>query len=144
MIGTAELAAMRAAQALTLTQTATILRVTEASDGAGGQTRTWASAGTAACRVAAAQTNQAQLTQFAARLGESVGWRVTLDAGTDVRSADRLQVGTRQFEVLGVMAAWTYETARVCLCVERDFVAVAEGSIESGNPIGLLLALTYA
>lgn len=117
----AELVAMRAVAESSMTETAQILRFTEIGDGAGGSVIAWASVATVPCRVAP-QLNQPQAVQFAARLGENVGWRLTLVAGTDVRTADRIRVGAREWEVLGVLAAWTYETGRVCFCVEREAV----------------------
>ena len=117
MLTTSELTSLRAVQAQTMTETATIQRKTSVSDGAGGFSDTWATVGSAACRVAPGGAGTAQI--LAGRLNEKSGWRITLPQGTDVSEADRINVGSRSFEVLSVLGAWTMETARVCLCVER-------------------------
>mgnify|MGYP000871490242 FL=1 len=117
MLTASELTALRNTQAQTLTETATIQRKTTVSDGAGGFSDTWATVGSAKCRVAPGGTGTAQL--LAGKLNEKSGWRITLPQGTDVIEADRIEVDSRSFEVLSVLGAWTNETARVCLCVER-------------------------
>jgi uncharacterized membrane protein len=47
----ADLAGMRAAQLMTLPETATIQRATDTRTAAGGTSQSWASAGTASCRL---------------------------------------------------------------------------------------------
>lgn len=117
MITTAELADMRAVQALTLTEAATVKRHTLASDGQGGVSETWATVATVGCRVSPITSNDERL--LGGRLVEGVMQRVTLPALTDVRLADRIGVGGREFEVLAV-ALHSQETARVVVCVERS------------------------
>ena len=46
-------------------------------------------------------------------------WRVTLPASADVTPSDRIVVGARTFEVIGVYGPWSAVTALVCVCVER-------------------------
>ncbi len=117
MLSAAELTAMRAVAALTLTETALVKRRVLTTDSAGGQTATWPSTTvTTTCRVAPSRTPVEQI--LADRVAAVQGWTVTLPYGTDVRAQDRLYVGSRVFEVIGVLAAETFETARRCVCVE--------------------------
>jgi len=118
MLTTAQMAAMQAVQTAAMSQTATITRLTNVSDGMGGYTQT-ATTSTAACRVAPS-LNMPVATVFAGRLNEGLPWRVYLPAGTDVQEGDRLTIGSRSYEVLGILAPHTFETATCCVCAERE------------------------
>lgn len=107
---------MRSVQVLTLVDTATIHRRTYAADGMGGQTETVATS-SAACRVAPASA--AQVEMVAGQVAEKQVWRITFAAEADVRKADRLTVGSKQYEVLAVLGPESRETARITVCVER-------------------------
>lgn len=119
MITTAELAAMRAIQQETMTQTATIQRTTLTTTGLGGKAEsTTTVADDVPCRVAPSR-RMADLQRVAGRLRDGTPWRITFPAGQDVREKDRITIDDgRQFAVLSVEGAWTVETARVCMCVE--------------------------
>lgn len=118
MLGATELAAMRAMQVQTMASAAVVVRIARVSDGMGG----WETSETTAespCRLSpSANMPVAQI--YAGRLGEGLPWRATFPAGTDVQEGDRVTVDGRMFEVLGVLAPYTYETARVCICAERE------------------------
>lgn len=116
MLSTAELAGLRATQALALPDVATITRRSYASDGMGGQTATTATH-TLPCRAAPASAQQAQL--VAGQLNERAAWRITFAQGADVLETDMITVGARSFEVLTLLAGGSWETARVALCAER-------------------------
>lgn len=116
MLTAGELAAARAVQAQTLTETATIYRRTLASDGMGGQTESTAQS-TAACRVAPARPAETAL--VAGQVRELQAYRITFPAETDVRTDDKVAVRGVTYEVLGVLAPATLETARVVLAVQR-------------------------
>jgi hypothetical protein len=118
MLTDAQLTAMRAVQAEAMTQTATITRLAQSSDDMGGYTEE-SSTSTAACRIAPT-LNMPDATIYAGRLQEGLPWRVYLPAGTDVREGDRLTVGSKTLEVLGILAPHTYETATCCVCAERE------------------------
>lgn len=118
MLTAAELTAMQAVQATTLTEPCSIVRRTLASDGAGGQTET-ASASPSVCRVAPSMTHLPADRLIAGSTQDQVLWRITLPAGTTVQSADRINVGERSFEVKGLYGPATLGTALVCVCVER-------------------------
>ena len=116
MLTTAEIAAMAATQALTMTEVCTVTRRTLTTDSAGGYTDAWATASTTVCRVAPVGASEAVL---AGQQRSLANWKLTLPAGTDVADADRLTVGSRVFEVVGILGAETRETARVVLCQAR-------------------------
>jgi SPP1 family predicted phage head-tail adaptor len=117
MLTAGELAAMRTTQQQTLVEACTIVRRTLVSDGAGGQTSTETSV-SSLCRLAPSN-NQPQDRMVAGAQQDQVLWRITLPDGTDVRAADRIDVGARSFEVKGVYGPHTAVTALVCVCVER-------------------------
>ena len=117
MLTPSELAAMREVQLLTLIDTATIYRRTYSSDGAGGQAET-VSTSTAACRVAPSN-NMPDQQAFGGVTNEAQLWRITFAYNTDVQKNDRIGVGTRTFEVVGVLAPESRETARIVIAVER-------------------------
>lgn len=116
-VTTAELAAMRATLTETLPLTAVIQRVTRTSDGMGGGSAAWNAAGTAQCRVGPGGT-QPEEKLIADRLAGVTAWTVTLPAETDVAAADRIIVGSRTFEVEGVLAPRSWEIGRRVVCRE--------------------------
>ena len=115
MLTAAELAAIQATQTLTLTDVCTIQHRALTSDGAGGWTEAWTTT-TTVCRVAPVSAQEAVL---AGQQRIVANWKLTLPAGTVVVDTDRLAVGTRTFEVVGVLGPETRESARVIWCVER-------------------------
>ena len=117
MVTSGELAAMQAVQQATLIEACAIVRRTLASDGAGGQTVTETATATI-CRLAAS-TNMPADRLVAGSVTEQTLWRITLPAGTDVRKADAITIGSRTFEVAGIYGPHTLTTALVCVCVER-------------------------
>jgi hypothetical protein len=80
---------------------ATVLRKSMVSDGAGGQTDTYASVGTAACNFERTMRIPREQEQFE-RIENVAYWDFSFVPGSvDVHATDRLQVGTRTFEVIG-------------------------------------------
>ncbi len=116
MLSTAELTDMRALQALTFDQVATVTRRTYTDDGAGGQTES-TSTSSLPCRVAPASAGQRQM--LAGQYAELAAWRVTFAALADVRTSDMVTVAGHSLEVIAVLGAESRETAKVVLCVER-------------------------
>lgn len=115
MLTAAELAEARSVQALTLTQSASIVRPALSSDGMGGWTESTAVAATVACRVGVAKDADYRL--VAGKLRERAALRITVPALTDVRTDDRLTVDGVTYQVLGIRSPETLETARICICV---------------------------
>lgn len=116
MLTTAQLTAMRTQQEATMETACTIGRRSYVTDNMGGQTETVTY--TAAVVRVAASANMPDYSIFAGRANEKQLWRLTFPYNTDVRDTDKVVVGTRTFEVLGVLAPATYETARVTVAVE--------------------------
>ena len=118
MLTDSELVDMRAVQAETMTQVATITSMAYASDGAGGTTVTETTA-EAACRLAPLK-NMPVATILAGKLAERMPWRCTFATGTDVQEDDRITVEGRAFEVVGILGPYGFETALACILAERD------------------------
>ncbi len=116
MLPADELAAIRAEASAALPETVEVQRPTATADGAGGQAVSWSPAGTYPGRLAPAGPLDVER-EFAGRVAGRSLWRITLPALADVRLADRVAVGGRTFEVLGVRAR-SFEVCRVCLAVE--------------------------
>ena len=108
---------MRSEQSGTLPDTVVIWRYTADSDGMGGQTETWAAAGTVTGRLSPAGRAGAEAI-IAERLTASEPWVITVPTGTSVKERDRLGIGTRTFEVEFVNEHAAWETALRCYSYE--------------------------
>lgn len=100
-----------------LTETATVQRVTRTGDGMGGFSESWATVATVSARVAPLG-NSPQERVIAERLTGVTLWTVTLPAGTDVTDADRIGISGRTFEVTGMLGPQSLEAARRAVCKE--------------------------
>jgi len=109
---------MRDVQEDAMPDTAYVRSRTQAADGIGGYTDSWANGSAIACRVAPYSSRQGTDEVMAERIGARTAWTVTLPAATVVTTDNRLVVGSRTFEVVGVLAAHSWETARRVVCVE--------------------------
>jgi len=107
---------MQATQALTLATACSIGRRTFTPDGMGGETETVGYTATV-CRCTASN-NAPDYAIYAERANETMLWRITFAAGTNVLETDKIVIGARTYEVLGVLAPGTVETARVTVCME--------------------------
>ena len=116
MISDAELEAMRATLDESLPDSCQIRRATLASDGAGNMVPTWATVATVACRKSPSGNTPAERA-VAERVASENPWTVTLPAGTDVRPADRLLIGSDTLEVVAPIAR-SWEISRRVVCVE--------------------------
>ena len=112
MLSADEIAAMRATLVASLPEVASIERPTRVPDGAGGSTVSWQAVATYPARLAPAGGEDER--EFAGRVAGRSLWRITLPAEADVRLDDRVAVGGRTFEVLGVRAR-SFEVCRVVL-----------------------------
>lgn len=104
-----ELADLAAEQVAALPDTCTIARATSVSDGAGGQTTTTTTS-TVACRYAP-ESHRAAIIEVAGRVVTIAHWTFTFPSGTDVQAQDTLTVGTRSWEVAGVLSPETWQLA---------------------------------
>lgn len=118
MLTASELSAMRSTLTGSLADTAEIKRRTLVSDGAGGYTESWSTVATVSCRVAPAGRSGDER-RIADRLTAIGAWLVTLPATTDIAVADRITVGSRTFEVAGVLAR-SDEISRRVVCTEAS------------------------
>lgn len=116
MLTDGELAELQALDESTMTDTATISRPTRASDNAGGQTLTYATVATVACRLLRTGTRPGDGVT-AGRQQVATDTPLHFPTGTDVRNADRITVGTRTFEVVSPQDH-TWQTSLRVLAVE--------------------------
>lgn len=116
MISASDLVHMRIELEKSLPDSCQIQRATKVSDGAGGSTETWATVATVACRIGPTG-RQPEERAIADRLTNLTSWTLTVPALTDARVSDRLVVGSRVFEVAGVLAR-SHEIARRIVCIE--------------------------
>lgn len=107
---------MRAELAASLPETAQLQLRTLTPDGAGGFSESWTTVATVGCRVSPSGS-QPQERVFADRAGGVSTWTITLPALTAIDLADRLIVGARTFEVVGVIAR-SQEIGRRVVCAE--------------------------
>ena len=111
------LARLRRVAVVNMTETALVKRLTRVSDGMGGSTESWSTAGAVACRRASSPT--AAEVELAGRLGVARPLVVRLPAGTDVSEADRLVIAGETVEVVHVPSV-TIEAVRRVLCKEIE------------------------
>ncbi len=111
-----ELQDMRAEANQILVETAQILRRQSAPDGAGGFAVSWQSVGTVKCRLVPVG-DSAQERAIADKLTGKVLLTLLLPAETDIKHTDRIAVGNRILEVVGVFAK-SEEIIRKVIAVE--------------------------
>lgn len=103
------LAAMRAAQESLLPDTCTIQQATVGQDSIGAPTRTWTNRATGvACRLAQRSERERQAGERMASVGD---WVLTVAHDQTIERSDRVVIGTRTFEVVGVNSGTSWETA---------------------------------
>lgn len=117
MLSAADLAAMRATLTECLPDIAEVQRLTRVSDGMGGFTETWATVATVPCRLAPSGNTPVEQV-VAERVTDRVLWTITLPAQTDVTATDRVVVGARTFEVVGVLSPRSNELCTRLVAVE--------------------------
>ena len=109
-------AAMRAAQAATMTETCTRVRTTRVADGAGSFTDGATTTAALACRVASAGMPQEYMQMAVARARRPI--MITVPFGSDVLHTDTITYGGKTHEILGFVSAGQWATALRCACVE--------------------------
>ena len=106
MLSATQIADMRTTAALALPDTATISRVTRASDSAGGWTETWVTAASGvACRIMPRYQISGNEGPAAGSQQAVAQWALTMPVGTDLRAGDRVVVASRTFEVYALLSA---------------------------------------
>lgn len=107
-----ELDNMRGAVIDALPVTGAIVRATPTADGLGGTSLVWAAVRSSVpMRLAPFDGAAFADVEFQGRASNSKRWNLTLPAGTDVRSDDRVSIDGRTFEVDSVAAPRTWELA---------------------------------
>jgi head-tail adaptor len=117
MLSAADLAAMRATLTESLPDTAQVQRATRAPDGMGGFTETLTTVATVPCRLAPSGNTPVEQV-VAERVTDRALWTLTLPAQTDVAATDRVVVGARTFEVVGVLSPRSDELCTRLVAVE--------------------------
>ena len=117
MFSAANLATMRATQETALPDSCTRSRPVLTADGTGGQTAGTPATATYACRLAATGGREVEI---AAQLTAERTVTVTLPHDADIQAQDTLTVGGRTLQVIAVLAAGAWETARRVLAVEAQ------------------------
>lgn len=116
MLTADELTEMRSTLNVSLPDTAQVQRKSLMSDGVGGFTESWSIVATVPCRVSPAGRFPDERV-IAERLTAKSVWTITMPAETDIKPADRVEIGLWVFEVVAVMAR-SDEIARRVVCVE--------------------------
>ena|SRR5215510_7984532 len=99
MTFTPPLARFQAAANAIMDTSATITRRTQVSDGLGGFTDTYPTVSTTTCRFEQAQITPVER-ENAVGIQTILAWFFAFPVETDVRSTDRIVVGSRTFEVV--------------------------------------------
>lgn len=115
MLTLAQVEAMAATRAATLTSTAQVVRLSRTQGISGGETVTRAAIATVACRRDPASPRSEKV--IGAREAGVVAWDVHLPVGTDVTRADELVVDGRTLGVVAVIAP-AVPTEVLAVCVE--------------------------
>ena len=122
MLSASDLEYMRGAIEQLFPDTCYILSATSASDGQGGYTETWGTAGTSICRIDAAASKGGFIGQFdtitAGAIQESTKWMVSLPHDTTVTLNNRVKINTYEYNIVAadLGKSWNGE---VRLVVER-------------------------
>lgn len=109
--------ALRALANRWLIDTCTIQRATVTSTGDGNPASWPTLASNVACSLQAYDAAPSESVGPAGGIQAISNWRIRLPYGQDVTARDRIVVGSRTFEVQGVIAK-TFEVRRTVLCVE--------------------------
>ena len=118
MISASDLASMQATAEASCDQTAVVQRNTPAStDIWGNAVDNWATVDSAlACRVAPPGTPQ--MAKIAEQLGAVQAWKVSFSVSADVRSGDRLVIGSDTLMVHTLATPQSFNTLQEAFCTE--------------------------
>lgn len=115
MLTSRETAALAADVLTILPSSAAVKRRTGTNDGLGGRADTYGTVATVVCRITPTTTDVIEK-EIGSRLRSDVMWRVAFPAGTDIRSTDRLTIGTATYAVEAVRDGRSVEVERVVYC----------------------------
>lgn len=115
-LSAAELTRLRTVVLAALPDSCTVRRATIVSDSGGGQTQTWATVATVACRLGTRNARPVEGETSEVMLNTN-DWMITVPHGTDVRTDDRIVTGGRTFEVSKPLVH-SYETSLRVIATE--------------------------
>lgn len=99
VLSAADLSYMRETVGQLLPDTCVLQTATSASDGQGGQTETWAAAGTVACRLDNGSGSRANVARSVQPFS---AWVLTVPQGTGISTAHRVVHGGESYSVIAV------------------------------------------
>lgn len=113
MLSAGELASIKAESLRAMPDIATVLRNSPTKSATGGSIANWATAGTTRCRLGASVLGGGSESVQAGQPVSVMGYTLTVPPGTDIRTADRIQVGASTFEVTSgkTDASWNMSDA---------------------------------
>lgn len=111
MITAAELAAMTAIEESVLATTGYILTYGTASDGMGGFTETWGTAGTVLCDLWPINRRGNRENVAGGQITSQGDWFITFPTGTTITAKDRVHINNKTYEVTFVPADSQWQTA---------------------------------
>lgn len=113
LLEVSELAEIRATQLEALPDTATLQTRTLASDGAGGQTSSWANAGTSACRLMFAGNNPTYRDMAVAmKIAPQQLFIVTLPHDATIAETSRLIINGTTYDAITALNERSWQTAK--------------------------------
>lgn len=112
MLTDSEVAAMRSTADMALPDTIIIGGPTVVSDGRGGGTTTFVASGTVDCRIVPVSSSGDGESVEGGRVHPDTEYVVTLPAGTDITSDDRLTFGSQTFTVTALRDPLSWQISR--------------------------------
>lgn len=116
MLSSEALTSLRALSLLTLPDTCIIQRVSNAPDGSGSQTETWATSSTVACRVTPTGQQSPAERIIAERIQAASPFTVILPHDADITERDRISWSGQILQVRGVLAPRSWQTTIRAVC----------------------------
>ena len=144
-LSAAQLTKMQTTQDTALPGTAIIYQATMSSDGMGGFTEVWNASGTADGRLRPIISRGDNESVTGGQVTQVIDWWITMPLATTVTAKDRIRFGDRAFEVSYVNNDESWRTAVRAECISMNEEAARQLAVAGvGEPMGLLLLLTYA
>lgn len=115
LLSTNQLARLRTISKQAMPDTATILRRTLTDDGNGGKVESYASVGTAPCRIAFGGSKTEPTLkdrQVGGRITPQQEWIVTLANDANVLETDRLQINGATYEIISSIRVRSWEITK--------------------------------
>lgn len=117
MLRASDLERMRLTVADSLPETATVLARTLASDGAGDYAHTWVAGTSYPARLAPLRGEELER---GTRIGEESDWQITLPAGAEVSTDDRLAIGGGTYAITRLDTTRSYELSTRLIAREME------------------------